>query len=573
MPSNTANPFGNKTLSSALSAFAATPDDQGLAYKVESAYWSTVTDSVAAVIRDGSTIEAFLNKTAAAVNFGLFPETVAEIDRVTHEITALPESPAFLKVNLVTDYLKDILHTITGGDRKQLVRNEIKLARHQSKRLESEITQVRKNRREALSETVAASELPESSAAKQGKALEEIDKLLLKSVEVKKSITQGVFISVDERREHVKREKEIEASRAKVESFLNGLKDREGAKKIKDLSKQILETIGRRADVQNSIVKLTNDERQLEHEQGKLSPLEIENKVRDEITYLRDLAKLCAKRLRIQSRPIIRETDVFFTIRKLHSCIDRIMEFDPNILRNDRVNLFGHPSVLLVPGVGKSLYDWKHNQIVVPILAFQNNQLASFATGAIEYRLDVDDDKKLLYSYNQLPEHKKTRSLFQLKASLYKDYATWMASEYQGYRVLPSTTKKWFDHEIAPNRNDIYTPPHLRPTAMTTTEFRKLIAEVDKRLEVPESGETQDLWIGSILHFQQGDYKHSVELLTYLTQRTDMPAFAHYNLGIACARDMRKQASIDAFKAFVASNGQSWWSNLAREHARQLQLK
>jgi tetratricopeptide (TPR) repeat protein len=164
------------------------------------------------------------------------------------------------------------------------------------------------------------------------------------------------------------------------------------------------------------------------------------------------------------------------------------------------------------------------------------------------------------------------KSLFQLKSKLSKDYITWMTSEYKGFRVLPSTVKKWFDHEIAPNRTEIFTPPHYQQFALSTADFKKMAEQTEKRLSDLEKASEEDLWAGSIFNYQQGNNKRAIELLNALLRKNPEHAFAYFNLGQICIKDMRKQEAINAFAEFTRRKTQSWWTTLARDLMRQLQM-
>jgi tetratricopeptide (TPR) repeat protein len=303
-----------------------------------------------------------------------------------------------------------------------------------------------------------------------------------------------------------------------------------------------------------------------------VSPVQMEAEMRAEIDYVKELTRLTAKRLHQESCCFIRPGDACFTIDEVDDCIGRIMEFDPEIVHNQRVALFGLPSILIVPGNGGALYDWKNNRMIVPLLAPVGNFMASIASGMIEYRMDVDEDKRLLLSYNKLSRHKDVKSVFHLKAELTKDYITWMVSEYKGYKILPKEERKWFEHEIAPNKNEIAIPLEYRPFMLAGDAFNEKCRETESLLaQGTEACPVDALWTASILFYQQGKFSQAIEMLLTLIGRDPRRSMAYYNLGHTCEKLMRKSDAIRYFGDYCKHNPQSWWAAAAMEHIRRLQ--
>ena len=249
------------------------------------------------------------------------------------------------------------------------------------------------------------------------------------------------------------------------------------------------------------------------------------------------------------------------------------MEFDPVLFKNSRVSLFGKPGIILVPGIGNSLYDWKNNCLIVPLMIQGDNHMASIASGIIEYRLDVDEDKLMLTSYNQLPEMKGIKSTLQLKSHLTKDYITWMTSEYAGYRILVRSAKDWFEHEVAPPKNEIFCPARYSTFNMTAAESKTMLATIEERMAGGlENCTDEELWAGSILFYNQGQFENALKLSIALASRTTAHKMIPYNIGQIATKLHKKQDAIAGFKEFISKNPQSWWSRLAQEHLRRLQM-
>ena len=146
---------------------------------------------------------------------------------------------------------------------------------------------------------------------------------------------------------------------------------------------QLETAINKLAEIEQTIERLKSEVLEINKMQEELSPSELEYKVEHELEYFRDLVKLSTRRLHLESNPLVRPDDKFFTFEILKDCLDRVVEFDPLIFKNDRVAIFDRPEILLVPGSGNSLYDWKNNRIMVPIVPPGGNFLASIAAGII----------------------------------------------------------------------------------------------------------------------------------------------------------------------------------------------
>ena len=148
-----------------------------------------------------------------------------------------------------------------------------------------------------------------------------------------------------------------------------------------------------------------------------------------------------------------------------------------------------------------------------------------------------------------------------------------MNSEYFGFKVLDKDTRKWFEHEIAPSRNDIFCPPQYQPFTLSTEEFRDMLKDTEKKLEEAKANPLEnDLWTACILNYQQGRFKDSFRRVNDLLAVYPQHPFGYYNLGIVGMKIARKQDAIKGFKKFIERKSQSWWASIARDHIRRLQV-
>jgi tetratricopeptide (TPR) repeat protein len=551
----------------------ATPDSAN-SRELGNLYWNLLSQGIAECVRKKSDLPSFLKAEQDFVDFGLVPDVVEKPSDVRRRILEKPDNPSFCTILCFSDWLAQACAKILQGDKKELIEKEIKLSGMHIERLEREIKELQRQRRESIIQETGKCSAPPRQADVNATCdtLEQLDRILRQNLKFKKAVSKGTFFSVTEKRNYCERENTIAALRGKSDEFLNVVPPSQRAV-IKGYGAQIADNLGRITDYDDSVEKMKKECAALDKKKESISPIEIEARIVKEIDYLRDLVKLSAKRLRMESCPFVREGDKYFTLRELSSCLDRVLEFDPRLFHNDRVAIFGRPAVLLVPGNGNALYDWKNNVIIVPVLPPAGNFMGSVACGAIEYRLDTDEDKRLIASYNQLPGYETVKSVFHLRSELTKDYITWMTSEYKGYKNLAKDVRKWFEHEIAPSKNDIYIPPHLQPFVLSSEEFTRLFDACELGLASGAAAAAEgDLWTASILNYQRGKFERAIELLKALTAKNPNHQMALYNLGFTCMKLMHKQDAIKSFLAYAKLNPQSWWTGVVMDYVRRLQL-
>jgi tetratricopeptide (TPR) repeat protein len=564
----------DKNAQQAFDAYAGDPGNQRTLYALGMLYWNTLVERIGAVIRDGGDVHEFLQNEREFLDFGITAELLGD-DAGIRERTAAPRTPyKHLQVNCVSDWLAGLMEDISETGRRRLIERDMRGARLAIKRLEKEALSLAEARKKILLEelTGKSASLTANAVGAHADKMIEIDQMALESLKRKKSISRGVFFSVEQRREFVQRENKLQKLKARQEALLGQVQAAEARKNLREQETRLAQVFAEIVEQEEAVAQLENEAEELEKKTQAISATEIANRAQREIEYLRDLVKLCAKRLRQESCSLLKPGDTFFTWSELTQCLDRVLEFDPRVFSNDRVVYLGKPSVLLVPGNGNAMYDWKNNQLIVPLVPPAGNFMGSIATAIIEYRLDVDEDKKLLTSYNKLPSMKDVRSLFQLKGKLVKEYIIWMTSEYKGFRVLPKESKGWFEHEIAPSKNDIYCPPEYQQFNLSSKEFRELLDELDSRLGNGASADIEETWVASVLHFQQGNFDKAYDCIVSVLQEEPDRLFAHYNLGHIGVKAARKQEAITGFSEFARRWPQSWWAGVARENVRRLQM-
>lgn len=558
-----------------LSGLRENPTDPAFVRDAGILYWNILVEEVVRHVHEKLDLHAFLSEEYGFVNYGITTEVLDNAVGITEAVRKTAAPAGRLKTYLVSDWLLDVFTKTLSGDKKEALEKEIRQTEVFIKRMENEINAIKEQRNNGIKTGLFKDNVPiVLPAAIQANIdkIQQAENLYRQNLKTKKSISKGVFLSVKDKRSFCEQEKALAALLEQIEVFLSTIESRETTAAVKRSSGQINDNFAKIIDCEDAIAKMQHEISEVSKKQQQISPLEIEAALRKEIEYVRDLVKLSAKRLHNESGSILRPDDKYFSIKELTECVDRVVEFDPGIFNNIRVSIFGLPSVLLVPCNGNALFDWKNNMIIVPLVPPAANFMASIAFGMIEYRLDVDEEKQLLASYNKLPQHKDVRSIFSLKNNLTKDYMTWMTSEYNGYKILPKDVRKWFEHEVAPNKNEIAVPLEFRPFLLGGEAFIKKCKEVDSLLtEDLGACREQALWASGILSYQQGKFERCLELLKAVIAKNPGHLAAIYNAGQTCMKLMRKQEAIDYFNEYYKRNPQSWWASVAMEHVRRLQ--
>ena len=551
---------------STLRSLKAKPRDPALQRSAGTLYWNLIEENIFGYLRDKKDIGEFLKQEYDLINFGISPVVLEDVKSINDKVQSAVKKDENCKVSLVTDWIAEMYEKINSTDRLSRLEHDIKIAKQQLTRCEQEIKSSRHQRNDILIKELRAD--PASI-----EMVDHADDLNREILKIKKMTSKGVFVPVEEKRKNFKIQQEYEKIRDRVTRLVGMVRSLESSAALKQCTEDIDENLTCVLAAEETITHLDEEISKVRQQQHDLSPLEIEAAMRKELDYIKDIIRLSAKRLHQECSFFLKPEDSFCTVNEVDDCFSRIMEFDPELAHNQRAIFLGLPGILLVPGNGRALYDWKNNRIVVPLSTPDGNLMASIASGFLEYRLDADEDKKLLTSYNKLPRHKDLKSLIRLKEELTKDYTIWMTSEYKGYKILAKEDRKWFEQEIAPPKNDIAVPLEYRSYMMNSDEFSEKCSALEAVLnEGLEAALPETLWTASVLLYQQGKYNKAMEALSVLIKKQPEHLMAYYNMGFTCLKLMRKQEAMQYFGEFCKRNPQSWWSTVAMEQMQRLHI-
>ncbi len=562
--------FENNDLK-AIKTYLDDPTDQLTICQLGSIYWSSVINNICEIIHNEENVDQFLDKENDFINAGIIDKILENSNDIRTSIKINTHSYNHLKIHDTTSWVKFIINKINAGDKKDLLKVDMINLQSQQEKIDNEIGSAFQNRKDYLLKIF--SENLDKKMISYINNLDSVDTLNFKNMHTKNDISKGAFLSIQKRRDLVLSINKFKQENAKRENFFSSIKSSDVQKKMRLYTNLLNDLFKKSINLDDVLEKKEEEIEETEKEQLSLSAIEVENRVQMELEYLRDLVKLSAKRLHMEGCSILRPQNKFFTKKDVCSCFDKILEFDPQIFNNNRVAIFNKPSVLIIPGEGNGLYDWKNNVFIIPMFPPAGNFMASVATAAIEYRLDVDEDKILIYSYQKLPEQKNIRSMIALREHLTKDYLKWMTSEYQGFKILNKNSRKWFEQEIAPSKNDIFTPPQYKPFSLSAKVFTNLLKTAQAAIkEKSPSPLKEDLWVAALLLYHQGKFHESFNYINELLTLYPEHIFGYYNLGIVGMKTHQKQDAIKGFSEFIKRNPQSWWASVAKDHMRRLQI-
>jgi hypothetical protein len=562
----------NEQFNKTLSTFKNEPEKPGV---FDSPFWSMLIENICNEIHSSGTIDTILKQCTCFLNYGICKEIFTDTNEITATIedTQIKNSP--LPIVTFSHWINDQANKIRQLDKKDALVKELRTNQILLSKYNRELQGIRNQRNARIQELAEHSQSPniKNDLQKITNDLSTIDTLQTDCLRIRKALSKGTFYTVEQKRENAARENQLTKALDQVKSFIDCYPSGDLVTEIRHAISSTADQIQKMIDLELVIEKNQADIETVQKALAEFSLIEFENKVREDLEHIRDMTRLSSKRMHLDNCPVLTDNKKFFTYSKIIECLNRILEFDPLLFKNDRVTIVGKPQILIVPGSGNAVYDWKNNLILIPLQYTTENPMISISSGMIEYRLDTDEEKQMLNSYNELPEYKTIRSTIQLKSQLTKDYTTWMTQEYLGYRVLPKSVKEWFEHDIGPNKNEIFVPHAYQTYNFSSTDFNKLLKSTDEKICICtiDNASSDDLWVGSILWYHQGNVQRSYDLLHALCSRNvDIP-MAYYNYALVASKVFQKANAIKAYTEFMNRVPQCWWTRVAGDHLRALQ--
>jgi len=404
-----------------ITRYSAEPTEQQAQYAASTLWWTMLTQGIGDALRSGGDVAGFLSAEKDFFDAGLIPEIASGFTRA--ELFAGADASP-LRVFSVGDLILSTVARVTSGDRRAQLERELLALRQELRSAESELVELQSARADVLapecgsdrSMTLWLAELPDTDA------------LIRRNLADKRRMAKGAIFAVEERRDLAAREQALAKQTRRSEGFLSQIRAVDAKRKAHDVCTAVASCIERAVVADEAVFRKVGEIEKLSKEQRAMSPAEIDAGITKELDYLKEVVKLAARRQHTEQCPFLRPGSKPFTAQVVTDSLSRVLEFDPMLMRNDRVNLFGKPSVLLVPGCGNGMYDWKNNLLILPLVPPGGAHMASVAAAFIEYRLDVDEDHRLMNAYSALPDQKGIRSQVTIRENLTRDYVRYRLS-------------------------------------------------------------------------------------------------------------------------------------------------
>jgi tetratricopeptide (TPR) repeat protein len=557
--------------------FKSDPSDRRKRQTLNTLYWEVVFKTVRERTGGGQAESLGLANVASLIDSGLLEPSLieggdAEIRTVAKENSTAEKSLVFP----FSEWVEKEYQRILNFDKRDALKSDIGDLNHQLLLKDREISS-KQNERKAqftatLEEALTAKGMNNSQTKGQilarfdkSKALDELKAGILRS---QKQVATGKFLDVQGKRDLASQQQEYQKQFLAFKSVLTEIRSPVQEKELNILSDEINTLISERIDTEIKKERKEVELQGVSNLSATLSPVEIDSQMSESIDYFKGLMTLCSKRARSEAFSVWTAQIKPNTVAKLRQVIALIEEFDPKVFKNERAQFIGMPKFILVPGFGNSLYDWKNNAILVPTLSPGKIEDSVFA-GIVEYKLDMDEDKALLMSYNKLEENKLIRSFLRLKEKFAKDYAVFMGMETRGYKVLPKDTRAWFNREIAPNRNEIKIPFEFDPAAMKREEYEELRRGIESSISDGKATSRQYFGMG-IFHNYDEQFEKAAE--SFRKSFEMMPDFfdALYNLAIIHIKRSSRKEAVECLTEFLKRSPQNWWTSVCQEHLLKL---
>ncbi|MFW5959830.1 MAG: hypothetical protein ACOCSE_01770 [Chitinivibrionales bacterium] len=546
------------------------PDSEKGAELLDSAYWDSVKEFIHEIISNKEDVSAVLDSEESFINLGLSERICRNPEEVQAGFVEGRREYSRIEIFSFTDWLKQVYKKAHLGFELEKLEQDIKKGMLNFTRIKDNIEELQNKR-----ERIVVSELQLREAPKKllgdVKIYRDIDKLFLENYRIQRSVAGGKVYTVDERKAFANREKKLQVKKRKLEalhSFMESSRSRE----VVTITKRVDTLIQQSVECLLSVKKLQAKKDELEKKEKSIDPEKVKNFILSEVEHIQEMLKLSAGREHMKPCAMLDGKRNPFSYKTLYKALDTVFEFDPGLFSNNRVKIFGKPTVLILAGTGNALYDWKYNLILLPVVPAAGSLSESLSSAVIEYRMDADEEKVLINSYHKLKSTRDIRSFIELRKSLVKDYKKWITMEYNGFKVLPGDKKEWFEREIGPSSKEVFVPFEYRDHEIEFNEAKKMIEPVEKSdsSEGLKKLSVDILWLGGILLYQFGKYQKSFMCFSELKNRGADSPFIYFNRFLAGMKAGSKQEVKGDLKRFRELRPKGWWANKLRDRMREI---
>ncbi len=540
-------------------------------------YWDMVFSLIREKANGGSAEQIDLSDELPFINSGLIDKSL--IEGGDEEIKAVAAENIPHKESLIlqfADWIVAEYQRILNFDKQDAIKNDISDLKHQiivkDKDIEAKKDERRSSFIAALEEALQSrgllnSPLRDQTVCRLEKA-QCLDDLKLTILRRQKEVATGKFLDVQGKRELASWQQDYLKQQTTFRNVLTEIRNPSQEKELVAVSEEINTLMAEKVDIENKMARKEVELKTLSMQSSMLSPVEVEAQLNSSLDYFKGLMSLCAKRVRAESFSVWTAQTKPITVAKLQKVIKLVEEFDPKVFKNERAKYLGLPKFIILPGFGNSLYDWKNNAILVPLFSPGKIEDSLFA-GIVEYKLDMDEDKALLMSYNKIEENRGIRSIIRLKEKFAKDYSVFMGMETRGYKVLPKAIRIWFNHEIAPGRNDIKVPLKYDPVAMSREAYEAMRLEFET-VSAGSSPTVEALYGMGIFNTRDELFDKAAECFEKAHALDSENLDVLYNLAMVHIKRNSRREAVERLTEFLKKSPQNWWTGVCQEHLMKL---
>ncbi|ERP31317.1 tetratricopeptide repeat protein [Chitinivibrio alkaliphilus] len=348
----------------------------------------------------------------------------------------------------------------------------------------------------------------------------------------------------------------------KIEEMMRQIEDRRDRLEARRHFESVATLLQDKLRIERAIDRLRRKLIDISNEVDGISGAVLGTTIRNNMIRIRHLFEKNLEAIKGSSGFFYNYDENFISIREVYDVFRHIIEFIQTIFDNKYVTAMGAPKILIIPGNGNTLYDYRENLFVVPLTPVSDLE-TSITAGISQYIRHYNYSRSLIHEFNQLFNdgaiHKEENEIERFNTHL----AKWLFSEYRGFKVFDKPIREYFTTYFSPQKGLIYCPIELLPGVKTPQQENLFIKDikVDVNLGDPSP---ENIWYISIIEYRRGRLKKCRNYLKKLIRTTSEYIFAYYNLGIVC-QELRETKEAEQYMTqFIEKSEPSWWTIQAK---------
>jgi tetratricopeptide (TPR) repeat protein len=530
-------------------------------------YWDYVPQMIATALHAKNDINVYLKQYRGLVDFGIAPQ---QLSNIKGEFPVISSDINGVAIEFISDWIKTSIEGITRKtERDTLLKSKFRVG-DEIDDVDAHIRKIQGERRALIKHLIDFSEETAKAHRSVVTALPLVDKIRYDTILKNDAVSRGRYLTVDERRAFVTERKWLAQQDRRIEAMLSLIDDRDERTSLDNLFSSVQQLINEKVILDSKVNRMGGELISLDKEISLIPVSKIVGRIAEKVIRLKTLVSSEVERGGGETGLFRAANEDVLNIMELYEAFRRIAEFDRDMFLNTQAVRFGRPTILLVPGKGDGIYDYRDNLFIIPMIP-NFNIGESISSAVIGYRLHNDLEKKLLRSYGGLRVNHDISAGYLMKCKLAKSYSKWTTVEYEGFRVLDKSERKWFNSHCAPQVGDFYYPMELTKGGMAGDKYAFFVKNI--RMELAMEGATAETyWYASIINCQQGRYEKAVGQLKRVLDMTSSYIYASLNLGLLYLKLENEDLAKGALAHFVELNPQSWWARVAQEYIKEIEF-